>query len=220
MRAPSRAARPGVPRVVEHLPAHGREPRRGARLTQMNAEIDVRHVLPAIRVPTLVLHRTDDRCLHGRGGPLRRRAHSRARNSSSCPATTTCRLSATRTRCSTAIEQFLDGAATQPMRTACSPPSCTATRRGEPARTGSATAIRRARAQGTRMVSRPLLELSDTGGFIGAFDGPARAIRCAAALGCGRRHASGRRPQSACTRANVKWRGSACAALPSTSPHA
>ena len=26
----------------------------------MNAEIDIRHVLPAIRVPTLVLHRTDD----------------------------------------------------------------------------------------------------------------------------------------------------------------
>lgn len=26
----------------------------------MNAEIDIRHVLPAIRVPTLVLHRTGD----------------------------------------------------------------------------------------------------------------------------------------------------------------
>lgn len=32
-------------------------------LTRMNAEIDIRHVLPTIRVPTLVLHRTDDRCL-------------------------------------------------------------------------------------------------------------------------------------------------------------
>jgi hypothetical protein len=29
----------------------------------MNAQIDVRHVLPTIRVPTLVLHRTGDRCL-------------------------------------------------------------------------------------------------------------------------------------------------------------
>lgn len=29
----------------------------------MNAEIDIRHVLPAVPVPTLVLHRTDDRCL-------------------------------------------------------------------------------------------------------------------------------------------------------------
>jgi class 3 adenylate cyclase len=29
----------------------------------MNTEIDVRHVLPSVRVPTLVIHRTDDRCL-------------------------------------------------------------------------------------------------------------------------------------------------------------
>jgi class 3 adenylate cyclase len=29
----------------------------------MNAEIDVRHVLPHVRVPTLVMHRRDDRCL-------------------------------------------------------------------------------------------------------------------------------------------------------------
>ena len=32
-----------------------------AALLRMNAQIDVRHVLPAIRVPTLVLHRTGDR---------------------------------------------------------------------------------------------------------------------------------------------------------------
>ena len=32
-------------------------------LVKMNAEIDVRHVLPAIRVPTLIMHRTGDRAL-------------------------------------------------------------------------------------------------------------------------------------------------------------
>ena len=32
-------------------------------LTRMNASIDVRAILPMVRVPTLVLHRTDDRCL-------------------------------------------------------------------------------------------------------------------------------------------------------------
>jgi pimeloyl-ACP methyl ester carboxylesterase/class 3 adenylate cyclase len=31
-----------------------------SRLSRMNAQLDVRHVLPAIRVPTLVLHREDD----------------------------------------------------------------------------------------------------------------------------------------------------------------
>jgi class 3 adenylate cyclase len=40
-----------------------------AALMHMNAEIDIRHVLPTIRVPTLVLHRIDDafvRVEHGR----------------------------------------------------------------------------------------------------------------------------------------------------------
>lgn len=36
-------------------------PGAGAALLRMNASIDVRHVLPTIRVPTLVLHRRDDR---------------------------------------------------------------------------------------------------------------------------------------------------------------
>src|SRR4030095_16015504 len=32
-------------------------------LTKMNAEIDVRGILPSIRVPTLVIHRVGDTCL-------------------------------------------------------------------------------------------------------------------------------------------------------------
>jgi pimeloyl-ACP methyl ester carboxylesterase len=39
----------------------GASPASAAALLRMNMEIDVRRVLPAIRVPTLVLHRTDDR---------------------------------------------------------------------------------------------------------------------------------------------------------------
>ena len=30
---------------------------------QMNREIDVRHILPSVSVPTLILHRTDERIL-------------------------------------------------------------------------------------------------------------------------------------------------------------
>jgi pimeloyl-ACP methyl ester carboxylesterase/DNA-binding winged helix-turn-helix (wHTH) protein len=41
----------------------GASPGAALALTQMNADIDVRDVLPSIRVPTLILHRTDDRCL-------------------------------------------------------------------------------------------------------------------------------------------------------------
>jgi pimeloyl-ACP methyl ester carboxylesterase len=41
----------------------GASPGAAIALTRMNAEIDVRDVLPWVRVPTLVLHRTGDRCL-------------------------------------------------------------------------------------------------------------------------------------------------------------
>jgi pimeloyl-ACP methyl ester carboxylesterase/predicted Ser/Thr protein kinase len=42
---------------------HGASPSAAVALTRMNAEIDVRAVLPTIRVPTLVVHRTGDKCL-------------------------------------------------------------------------------------------------------------------------------------------------------------
>jgi pimeloyl-ACP methyl ester carboxylesterase/DNA-binding winged helix-turn-helix (wHTH) protein/class 3 adenylate cyclase len=41
----------------------GASPGAAVALTKMNAEIDVRHVLPLVRVPTLVLHRQSDLCL-------------------------------------------------------------------------------------------------------------------------------------------------------------
>jgi DNA-binding winged helix-turn-helix (wHTH) protein/pimeloyl-ACP methyl ester carboxylesterase len=41
----------------------GASPGAALALTQMNAEIDVRQVLPSIHVPTLVIHRAEDQCL-------------------------------------------------------------------------------------------------------------------------------------------------------------
>lgn len=41
----------------------GASPGAALALTQMNAEIDVRQVLPSVHVPTLVIHRTGDHCL-------------------------------------------------------------------------------------------------------------------------------------------------------------
>ena len=46
----------------------GASPASAAALRRMNMEIDVRRVLPAIRVPTLILHRTDDRFVDVRNG--------------------------------------------------------------------------------------------------------------------------------------------------------
>lgn len=41
----------------------GASPGAAVALTKMNAEIDVRNVLPSVRVPTLVIHRSGDSCL-------------------------------------------------------------------------------------------------------------------------------------------------------------
>ncbi len=41
----------------------GASPGAAVALTKMNAEVDVRHVLPSIRVPVLVIHRVGDQCL-------------------------------------------------------------------------------------------------------------------------------------------------------------
>ncbi len=62
-RAPSLV---GVPAFREWWAAylrHGASPNAAVALTRMNAEIDVRPVLPTISVPTLVVHRSGDRCL-------------------------------------------------------------------------------------------------------------------------------------------------------------
>jgi pimeloyl-ACP methyl ester carboxylesterase/DNA-binding winged helix-turn-helix (wHTH) protein len=41
----------------------GASPGAALALTEMNSEIDVRQILPSVRVPALVIHRRDDRCL-------------------------------------------------------------------------------------------------------------------------------------------------------------
>ncbi len=46
--------------TFEHLIEQGILTKGTLALLRMNTEIDVRHVLPAVRVPTLVLHRTGD----------------------------------------------------------------------------------------------------------------------------------------------------------------
>lgn len=62
-RAPSRAGDPAFRHWWASYLRMGASPGAAVALTQMNAAIDVRVVLPTIRVPTLVLHRTGDRCL-------------------------------------------------------------------------------------------------------------------------------------------------------------
>lgn len=62
-RAPSVADDPDFRQWWATYLRMGASPGAAVALTQMNAEIDVRQVLPSIRVPTLVIHRTEDQCL-------------------------------------------------------------------------------------------------------------------------------------------------------------
>ena len=63
-RAPSRAGDPAFREWWSSYLRMGASPGAAVALTRMNAEIDIREVLPSIRVPTLVLHRRGDRCLN------------------------------------------------------------------------------------------------------------------------------------------------------------
>jgi pimeloyl-ACP methyl ester carboxylesterase/DNA-binding winged helix-turn-helix (wHTH) protein len=69
-RAPSRKDDPLFREWWASYLRMGASPGAAVALTRMNAEIDVRHVLPTIRVPALVIHRTGDRCLKVEEGRL------------------------------------------------------------------------------------------------------------------------------------------------------
>jgi pimeloyl-ACP methyl ester carboxylesterase/DNA-binding winged helix-turn-helix (wHTH) protein len=62
-RAPTLASDPEFRRWWAAYLRMGASPGAAVALTRMSSEVDIRHVLPAVRVPTLVLHRTGDMCL-------------------------------------------------------------------------------------------------------------------------------------------------------------
>ena len=62
-RAPSMAADPAFRSWWATYLRMGASPSAAVALTRMNAQIDIRHILPTIRVPALVIHRTGDLCL-------------------------------------------------------------------------------------------------------------------------------------------------------------
>ena len=153
------------------------------------SELDVRAVLPTVRVPTLVVHHSDDRVHPAREGQVHRRAHTRReyvevpgrnlyhivepwrrpsrRSPSSSPATRpTWPMIGFSPRC-------------------CSPTSWT--RRAGRRRWATVTGMRLldahdavVRSQLARFRGREVNTSGD--GFLAMFDGPQRAIRCAMAI--------------------------------------
>ena len=180
VRAPSRADDPAFRDWWSTYLRMGASPGAALALTRMNAEIDVRHVLPAIRVPTLVLHRTDDRCLtidEGRyvaeqipGATLRRAARRRSPAVRRRPGRDARRHRAV-PRPAAARRCRADRVLATILSRAC------AARRSD----AGARRLRRAGAPRHRLVPRPLAG-SLRREPAAAFDGPARAIRCAATL--------------------------------------
>jgi serine/threonine protein kinase/DNA-binding winged helix-turn-helix (wHTH) protein len=62
-RAPSMANDPHFREWWAAYLRHGASPGAALALTEMNTAIDIRHVLPTVRVPALIIHRTGDPCL-------------------------------------------------------------------------------------------------------------------------------------------------------------
>ena len=58
--APSRAHDPAFARWFQRYGRASVSPSAAVALARMNTEIDIRSILPSIRVPTLVIHRTED----------------------------------------------------------------------------------------------------------------------------------------------------------------
>jgi class 3 adenylate cyclase len=155
----------------------------------MNAEIDVRPILPAVRVPTLVLHRTGDRVI-----PVEAARYI----AEHVPGASIVELVGDdhlpwigdSDAVLGEIEEFLTGARTQPephrvLATVLFTDIVGSTQRAaELADVAWADVLQahhaRIREQLARYAGR---EIGTTGdGFLAIFDGPARAVRCALAL--------------------------------------
>ncbi len=158
-------------------------------LGRMNTQIDIRHVLPAIRVPTLVLHRTGDRDVNV-GGARYMAARIPGARYVELPAEDHLPWVGNQDAILDEVEEFLTG-----VRHGPEPDRVLATVMF----TDMVGSTERAAELGDRRW-RDLLEAHQTvvrkelehfrgkevdtagDGFLATFDGPARAIRCAAAI--------------------------------------
>jgi pimeloyl-ACP methyl ester carboxylesterase len=179
-RAPGRATDPEFRRWWASYLRMGASPGAALGLTRMNAEIDVRHVLPTVRVPTLVLHRTHDRCLQVEEGRYVASLVPGARMVE-LPGEDHLPFVGDQDAMLSEIETFLRGVSGRPQTdTALATVLCVRLVGDPPhAATGADFAAFVAReVQWFRGRARG----AGAGATFALFDGPARAIRCAASL--------------------------------------
>ncbi|HEX8293441.1 MAG TPA: adenylate/guanylate cyclase domain-containing protein, partial [Pyrinomonadaceae bacterium] len=188
-RAPSKAHDPAFREWWAEYLRMGASPGAAVALTKMNAEIDVRHVLPTVRVPTLVIHNRGDLCLKVEEGRYVAE-HIPGARFVELPGRDHLPFFEDQDAVISEIEEFLTGA-----RHAREPDRVLATllfvnivgRDGHAARTGDARwrdLVSRFRAHVSKEVKwfrGREIDVEGTGP-LAAFDGPARAIRCACAV--------------------------------------
>lgn len=176
-RAPSVASDPHFREWWAAYLRMGASPGAALALTIMNTETDIRHVLPFVRVPTLVLHRAGDRCLRVEEG---RYVASRIPGAQfiEVPGEDHLPFVGDQESILEQIEHFLAR-----LQAAGEPASVLATALIVAFDVGSETNAHldiRVRAQLNRFRVRQVEH--SPGGIIAAFDGPARAVECARAL--------------------------------------
>jgi pimeloyl-ACP methyl ester carboxylesterase/DNA-binding winged helix-turn-helix (wHTH) protein len=183
-RAPGKADDPAFRQWWASYLRMGASPGAALGLTRMNAEIDVRHVLPTVRVPTLVLHRTHDRCLRVEEGRYLADLVPDARLIE-VPGEDHLPFVGDQDALLDPIERFLTGLPGRPQpdrvlaTILCA--SLDASIGGGPARLAAIHAFQGAVAREVeRSRGRSLLVTADRLSVL--FDGPARAVRCALRL--------------------------------------
>jgi len=165
----------------------------GAAITvmRMNMEIDVRHVLPSVRVPTLIIHRTGDRVSHVEQGRYLT-AHIPGARLAELPGDDHVPYSnsdqiideveefLTGTRHEAEIDRVLATVLFTDIVGSTERAAALGDRRWRDLLAGYYGTARRELA---RFLGREVDTAGD--GFFAAFDGPARAIRCAEAISAG-----------------------------------
>lgn len=167
----------------------GASPSAVIALMRMNSEIDVRHILPAIRVPTLVLHRSGDTRVDVEGGRYLA-AHIPGAKYVELPGIDHLLWANDASPVADEIEEFLtgthgEGEPDRVLATVLFTDIVDSTRQAEDMGDRGWRALldqhdRIVRGEIERFRGREIKVLGD--GFLATFDGPARAVRCANAL--------------------------------------
>jgi len=187
--APSAASDPRLVEWFGRLERLAASPGTAAKLMMMNAEVDVRAVLPSITVPTLVLHREGDRFIDIRHSRYLAE-HIPGARYVELPGAEVFSFGSEGDQLLDEIEEFLTGARQAPHleRVLCTVLFADIV---DSTRTAAELGDRRWRDLLASIEASVMRELAQHrgravktlgDGFLATFDGPARGIRCAAAI--------------------------------------